>query len=245
MNDQQQYTPPPASGLSIAAMVLGILSVLGGLVFTGIPALILGYNARAQVHRSGGQVGGLGLAWTGIITGWISVVISLLLAILAVASGFLFARAASVAVSSASSLVGTAHLKNAASDFFTEYRKYPITGSISATTDTKVKSDSSLMNTLMASGPGNTTNNPRGIVFYTMTATPSFGGGTVAGVVTDSAGNNELLDNAGNHFHLIFDTNGDGQIDDPFTGTPVSESILVWSNGTDGIGGTADDKKSW
>ena len=69
------------SGAAIAALILGFISLLGGFIFTGIPALILGYNGRAQVHRSNGEIGGLGMAWTGIIIGWAMVGLSIVAAI--------------------------------------------------------------------------------------------------------------------------------------------------------------------
>lgn len=65
-----------SSGLAVASLVLGILSLTGFGLLLGIPAIITGAMAlkRTQNDR--------GLSWTGIITGTISTVISLLLMLL-------------------------------------------------------------------------------------------------------------------------------------------------------------------
>jgi len=68
-------TPPPpsarppvqtkTSGLAIAAFVLGLLSVVGGL--TAIPAIILGIIALVAIERSGGRLTGIAFAVIGIV----------------------------------------------------------------------------------------------------------------------------------------------------------------------------------
>ncbi|HEX5595012.1 MAG TPA: DUF4190 domain-containing protein [Micromonosporaceae bacterium] len=72
---------PPTNGMAIAAMVLGILGVLGlcgyGIGgFIGIIGAILGHVARKQIRERGES--GDGLALAGVITGWISTGIALL-----------------------------------------------------------------------------------------------------------------------------------------------------------------------
>jgi hypothetical protein len=68
----------PASGKAVAALVLGI----GGLTFCpvilSVFALVLGYQARAEIDRSGGRLIGRGQATTGIVLGWIGVAIFVL-----------------------------------------------------------------------------------------------------------------------------------------------------------------------
>jgi hypothetical protein len=73
------YAPPqPAvktNGLAIASMVLGIL----WLYWVGsILALIFGYQAKAQIDRSGGRETGRGMAVAGIVLGWVGVGLFLL-----------------------------------------------------------------------------------------------------------------------------------------------------------------------
>jgi prepilin-type processing-associated H-X9-DG protein len=61
--------PPPSaktSGMAIAALVLGILGVFCWFL-TAIPGLILGIISLNKINRSGGQLGGKGLALAGII----------------------------------------------------------------------------------------------------------------------------------------------------------------------------------
>lgn len=60
--------PPPATGKAIAAVVLGALSLLLGCL-TGVPAIIVGWMASSEIRRSGGKLGGKGLAATGIVLG--------------------------------------------------------------------------------------------------------------------------------------------------------------------------------
>lgn len=57
-------------------MILGIVSVVpcpGPLA--GVPAVICGHLARSQIRKSGGQITGNGLAVTGVITGYLSLVL--------------------------------------------------------------------------------------------------------------------------------------------------------------------------
>ncbi len=54
-------------------MILGIVSFVLCLGFlTGIPAIILGHMSRGKIKRSNGQLGGGGMALTGLILGYIT-----------------------------------------------------------------------------------------------------------------------------------------------------------------------------
>jgi hypothetical protein len=80
---------PTAEG-AIAALVLGILSIVGSCVFvTGIPAMVLGRRAMKRVDESNGQLGGRGLAQAGFWTGLAGTVIGVV-AFLAVIAVFAF-----------------------------------------------------------------------------------------------------------------------------------------------------------
>ncbi len=62
--------PPPTNGKAVGSMVCGVLTTMtAGL--TGIPAVILGHKARAEMRRTG--EGGEGFALAGLILGWLSV----------------------------------------------------------------------------------------------------------------------------------------------------------------------------
>lgn len=74
---------PRANGKAVGAAVCGLLCV-PTMGFTGIPAVILGHAARAEMERTGES--GDGLALTGLVFGWLSiaawsVLVTLLLAV--------------------------------------------------------------------------------------------------------------------------------------------------------------------
>lgn len=88
-----QAPPPPpqptTSGTAVAGFILSLLGLIGILPILGsILGLILGYSARNEINRSGGAIGGRGLAQWGIILGWVGLGIIILVGCLVVA-GFL------------------------------------------------------------------------------------------------------------------------------------------------------------
>ena len=73
---QPAWYPRPApttDAKAVAALVLGILSLVGTMCWLGaplgVPAIILGALAIRDVRRSEGMTGGVGLATAGIVTG--------------------------------------------------------------------------------------------------------------------------------------------------------------------------------
>jgi competence protein ComGC len=60
-------------------LVLGILSVICFGILAGIPAIILGHISRSNIQKSGGKLKGEGLALAGMIMGYFSLVISVLI----------------------------------------------------------------------------------------------------------------------------------------------------------------------
>ena len=82
--------PPRTSGLAIASLVLGILTIIACLgPFAGIPAVVCGHLARRDC-REDPSVGGDGLALGGLIVGYVGTALWLLTVLLWVA--LLFAR---------------------------------------------------------------------------------------------------------------------------------------------------------
>ena len=67
------WVPPPRTpGQAYAAMILGIVGLFPICpVILSVIALILGFTAKNEIDRSGGQLGGSGIALAGIITGGI------------------------------------------------------------------------------------------------------------------------------------------------------------------------------
>ena len=84
--------PPPVpitrrSGLAVWSLVFGILAVVLSFACIGplfaIPAVICGHMAHSRIKRSGGELSGGGLALGGLITGYISIVMIPVIAMMA------------------------------------------------------------------------------------------------------------------------------------------------------------------
>ena len=80
--------PPSTSGMAIASLVLGILCLI--LFFThifaliiGLLAVIFGHVSRGAINRSRGRIGGGGMALAGLITGYIGMVLAVILLVIA------------------------------------------------------------------------------------------------------------------------------------------------------------------
>jgi hypothetical protein len=64
-----------ADGKATTSLILGILSITCFSVLAGIPAVILGHLAKSNIRKSGGRVGGDGLATAGLLMGYISIAV--------------------------------------------------------------------------------------------------------------------------------------------------------------------------
>jgi hypothetical protein len=83
-----QITPPPVPSASspaprtapiaIWSLVLAILSFFCGWLFTAISAVICGHVARSKIRKSGGALGGMGIATAGLIVGYIAVAVGVM-----------------------------------------------------------------------------------------------------------------------------------------------------------------------
>lgn len=60
----------PRNDLAVWSLVLGLLGVLGCVFFTGIPAVIVGNNARRAV--AAGEADNEGMATAGVVLGWVA-----------------------------------------------------------------------------------------------------------------------------------------------------------------------------
>ena len=71
---------PPINVIAIVSLVLGILSI-PGTCFTGVPAVICGHWALAQLRAEEGQQRGANLARFGLLFGYFGIAIAALFAI--------------------------------------------------------------------------------------------------------------------------------------------------------------------
>lgn len=67
----------PTENKAITSLVLGIVSLFCMGPLTGIPAIILGVMSKREIDRSAGALGGTGFAIGGILTGALSVLMTL------------------------------------------------------------------------------------------------------------------------------------------------------------------------
>lgn len=74
------------SVLAVWSLILGILSLVCIGFIAGIPAVICGHLARAEIRRSSGSIGGSGMALAGLITGYIGTVMGIIVMIIAIIS---------------------------------------------------------------------------------------------------------------------------------------------------------------
>jgi hypothetical protein len=86
MADQITPPPPPSAPrpapstapTAIWSLVLAILSFFCGWLFTAIPAVICGHVARSKIRKSGGALGGMGIATAGLIVGYIAIAVGVM-----------------------------------------------------------------------------------------------------------------------------------------------------------------------
>lgn len=80
---------PPSEGMAVASLVLGIASYPficafgGGLIFA-VLGVVFGYLARNKIDESNGALGGRQMAVAGIVLGWISIALHLIVAIVVI-----------------------------------------------------------------------------------------------------------------------------------------------------------------
>ncbi len=73
--------PPQVSRTAPAAiwsLVLAVLSFTCGWLFTAIPAVICGHVARSKIRKSGGALGGKGIATAGLVLAYIGLALGIL-----------------------------------------------------------------------------------------------------------------------------------------------------------------------
>jgi hypothetical protein len=71
-------TVPRTPPVAIWSLILAVLSFTCGWLFTAIPAVICGHIARSKIRKSGGTLGGRGIATTGLALGYIALVLGIM-----------------------------------------------------------------------------------------------------------------------------------------------------------------------
>ena len=71
-------TVPRTPPVAIWSLILAVLSFTCGWLFTAIPAVICGHIARAKIRKSGGALGGRGIATAGLVLGYIALVLGIM-----------------------------------------------------------------------------------------------------------------------------------------------------------------------
>ena len=89
-------TTRQTSGAAIASMLLGIASFLCS-ILTAIPAIICGHVAVHNINKSMGRLSGMGMAITGLVLGYLNIVMIPILGLLIAIAlpNFVIARAKS------------------------------------------------------------------------------------------------------------------------------------------------------
>ncbi len=63
---------------AVGSLVCGILAIVMLGILTGIPAVVMGGRAKRRIRESGGRLGGDGMATAGLVLGWVSIGLTLL-----------------------------------------------------------------------------------------------------------------------------------------------------------------------
>jgi hypothetical protein len=82
---------PQTSGLAIGSLVSSVLGIFMCFFVGQIVGIVLGHMARKEIRASQGRITGDGLATAGIITGWVGIVLDVLIVLFMV---FFFMAAA-------------------------------------------------------------------------------------------------------------------------------------------------------
>ena len=65
--------------MAVWSLILGILSFVCCGFFTAIPAIICGHMGRSAIQKSGGKLGGMGMATAGLVLGYLALALNLIL----------------------------------------------------------------------------------------------------------------------------------------------------------------------
>jgi hypothetical protein len=234
LQSTSQSMPPPRpptlaanknEPLAIWSLVLGIISIVGCGMLAGIPAVICGHIGMSRIKRNS-YLGGKGLATAGLITGYLSILITFLVlpALLLPA-----VNSAIDAAKKAQAKNDVTQIATAVVAYETEYGKMP-PGATEAAADI----EGTLLNALTGTS---TTNNPRKIVFIEVAQAKNGKSGVDS--ITDPT---KFLDPWGNTYKIVVDANYDNSV--TVMGTTLRKKVAVW-NEPSGAGSKGRAVTSW
>jgi len=76
------YPPPETNKKALWSMILGIVGLICCGIFAGVPAIILANISKKEIATSGGRQTGEGMATAGLVTGFISVALTVVSVVL-------------------------------------------------------------------------------------------------------------------------------------------------------------------
>ncbi|MDF1754977.1 MAG: type II secretion system protein [Verrucomicrobiales bacterium] len=203
--------------------------------------------------------------------GFTLIEILVVISIIGILSGMLFTGASAAMKSAKKADAGNTayNVRNAASAYFTEYRRHAKPSGISGNDYADFPTDSDYMDILLgADSDVGKTKNPRGIAFFTGKAAKKLSGNTyIKGVALEKNGGGSLWDPFGRMYGVRLDTSNKGRMDNPKvkepsisggSGSPewgsggsvaseadlITESIAVWSAGPD-LESAKDNVLTW
>jgi hypothetical protein len=215
---------PRTEGLAITSLVLGILSLAGCNIFTGIPAIICGHVSRSRIEGSNGALAGGGMAIAGLVLGYLSIALLVLMIAGLVVMGVGFAAA----IPGFQKALAAPALETVKPGIIAACEQYRAEkGQFPAVTMSSGEQVDSQELFAILTAPGGS-----GKAYYDTSGS----GIHVNGTPRDPW--NEVI-------QVALDLNGDGKVN--LNGTMVDGSVVIWSKGANKINefGGGDDVKTW
>lgn len=236
------FQRPTNSSLAIWSLICGILTWICLGPLAGIAAIICGHMALSQIKRAPGTLGGGGMAITGLVLGYLGTVITGV--VLVAALVFPMIAASKEEARRAKAMQDVHSIVQAVEQFQTEYNQYPDVGGDGTHDVTVAENNDRLFNILRAIDPNHAGNPKQQVFFDGPQATP---GGKAKG---GFGPNGVFYDPWGNPYLIRMDRSGDGQVENPYGGSPadtVRAGVIAWSLGRDALPGKngQGDVLSW